>query len=163
MAPEGVEAVGEVATDLGARRVVARVPVVTSRSPERECLPLGRRHGPAFGPPHVDLARREVHAQVLRLRGIVDRACSRHGVRLEDVDLHAHRRVEVARVVEQPLEREQALGAEAGDRDPQGAIRIRPRGGRPRQLGNDENTPSPMRSASLAGSQPSSRSTQPSS
>ncbi len=71
--------------------------------------------------------------------------------------------VEAAGVVEQPLEREQPLGAEAGDRDPQGAMRIRASCGRPRQLGNDENTPSPMRSASLAGSQPSSRSTQPSS
>ena len=163
VAPEGVEAVGEVAADLGAGRVVARVRVVMSRSPDRECLPLGRRHGPALGPPHVDLARREVHAEVLRLRGIVDRAGSRHG---------CGSKTSICMRIAKSRLRAWSSSRSSANRPlgPRPAIATRrercasvPGGGRPRQLGNDENTPSPMRSASLAGSQPSSRSTQPSS
>jgi hypothetical protein len=42
-------------------------------------------------------------------------------MRLEDVDLEPQAGLEAAGVVEQPLESEQALGAEAGDGDPQRA------------------------------------------
>jgi hypothetical protein len=44
-------------------------------------------------------------------------------MRLEDVDLHVRLGAETVRVVEQSLECEQALGAEAGDRDANGARR----------------------------------------
>jgi hypothetical protein len=44
-------------------------------------------------------------------------------MRLEDVDLQPGPVLETASVVEQPLESEQALGAEAGDRNSQRAIR----------------------------------------
>ena len=82
---------------------------------------------------------------------------------LEDVDVHPHRRVEPARVVEQALQREQALGPEADDRDAQRAVRVRLRRRVYAKLDGDGISPSPMRFASCAGPQPSSRSTQPSS
>jgi hypothetical protein len=44
-------------------------------------------------------------------------------MRLEEVDCDAHARIEGGGMVEQPLEREQALGAEAGDRDAQRRLR----------------------------------------
>ncbi len=119
MAEQGLEAVAEVAADLRPRRVVV-VAAPVRLSPLDERAPLGARHDPARRPPHVEVGGGEVHAQVRGLAGVVDRAGSGCAVRLEDVDADACLPAEAARVLEQPLEREEALRAEAHDRDPQG-------------------------------------------
>ena len=151
-AQQRLQPVAEIAAHLGAGRIVLLA--ATARgSPldERRTARTGRR--PARRPPEVERGGREVHAQVVRLIRVVDRARARRGVRLEDVDLEARARWEVARVVEQALEREQALRAEAGDCDAPDY----------RSVGIDAISPSATSAASRACGQPSSRSTQASS
>ena len=63
-------------------------------------------------------------SRYVRLARVVDRPGAGHVVRLEHVDLNAA--VQTAGVVEQPLERVQALGAESDDRDSHGAGQAAP-------------------------------------
>ena len=84
-------------------------------------------------------------------------------MRLEHVDLEAGPVGQSPGVVEQALEREEALRAEADDRDAEGAARVGLRTRVYRSDGSDGPSPSATSPARTPGGQPSSRVTQPSS
>ena len=102
----------------------------------------------------------EVHAQVRGLLASVVRARARVRIRLEQVDRERVLRRERSRMVEQSLEREQALG-------PKPTIAMRMRQAETRAEGSCQRTgaggSAAISAASRSGAQPSSRSTQPSS